>query len=374
MSKAAYFEFGVNASVGAKVVLTSESVPYTVGASDTLNFKFDYFISTFLQFPWIFFDWSVKMGSWYLQDDGTWSSSNQYNRVYADQYAKWTTIDITPVPSSAYSGTPIYVEFIFDGNASYDASSLAGFKALPTTSLSVGAKKKGLEAVGGANFIRWYELDAGTDTEVSPVVLRPNDYDGSTNPVVWRLVGTTQLVGSPINLLNSISLDNVTLAFLPNAAEPKDEIKEELPINSRNTNILDIELYHSDVDDSFYNTEIITNNYFTLLDGTPTETWLDDGVTQRLDKHLVDDYSLQYKTAIKRLNYSGLSDVIIDPLKSIIETMDSNKRYMVMALSHRHRDNAYDLELVEHKVSAFNEPTPSNGAFDNTEFSIAFDI
>lgn len=34
-----------------------------------------------------------------------------------------------------------------------------------------------------------YELVAGTDAEASPTVIRPDDYDGTTNQKVWKLRG-----------------------------------------------------------------------------------------------------------------------------------------------------------------------------------------
>ena len=220
--------------------------------------------------------------------------------------------------------------------------------------------------------VRYYELDEATDAESSPTIIRPNDYATSTNEKVWRLTNVISL-GSLVNQLNSILIDNVTVQFLPNGEEPPETIDDVLSQNQKNTNILDVEVLHADIQD-INNAALITKNYFTLSDGTATETWLDDGVTQPLIEHLKDDYALQYNSHLKRLNYRGISDVVINPLKSIIETMDGNTRYMVQALGHTHRENSYDLEVVEHRVSAFNEPSPSNGAFDNTEFSIAFDI
>lgn len=42
------------------------------------------------------------------------------------------------------------------------------------------------DSVNG-NVLRVYELVAGTDAESSPTVIRPNDYDGTSNQKIWKL-------------------------------------------------------------------------------------------------------------------------------------------------------------------------------------------
>lgn len=60
----------------------------------------------------------------------------------------------------------------------------ADLDAVPTTTVTVGKLVMFADA-DDSNILRVYELKAGTDAESSPTVIRPDDYNASTNAKVW---------------------------------------------------------------------------------------------------------------------------------------------------------------------------------------------
>lgn len=50
--------------------------------------------------------------------------------------------------------------------------------------------------LGSPKKINFYYLRAGTDAESSPNIIRPNDYNGSTNQKVWEWIGVNGPGGS----------------------------------------------------------------------------------------------------------------------------------------------------------------------------------
>jgi hypothetical protein len=65
-------------------------------------------------------------------------------------------------------------------------STIAGLKAVVTLNMSLNVFVT-FRDTGNGNILRVYELVSGTDAEVSPTVIRPTDYAGTTNEKVWKL-------------------------------------------------------------------------------------------------------------------------------------------------------------------------------------------
>jgi hypothetical protein len=62
--------------------------------------------------------------------------------------------------------------------------------AIPTTSLSITYPLFVWILLAGQ--INTYRLRSGTDAEVSPFIIRPDDYAGTTNEKVWELIGSNE--------------------------------------------------------------------------------------------------------------------------------------------------------------------------------------
>jgi hypothetical protein len=65
--------------------------------------------------------------------------------------------------------------------------SIADLKAIVTTSITVGATVT-VRDTGAADVLRIYQLVTGTTAESSPDFIRPDDYAGTTNEKIWRLI------------------------------------------------------------------------------------------------------------------------------------------------------------------------------------------
>ena len=63
----------------------------------------------------------------------------------------------------------------------------ADLDSIATVSLDVGTRVQFSDEDGASPILVDYKLEAGTDAESSPDVIRPDDYDGSTNAKVWKL-------------------------------------------------------------------------------------------------------------------------------------------------------------------------------------------
>lgn len=90
-----------------------------------------------------------------------------------------------PTPLSSYR-TTVESDALYVGNA-YDITGLTGGGAgnldgVATTSITTSFK-----AVKIAGAIAFYRLEAGTDAESSPNVIRPDDYNAVSNAKVWKL-------------------------------------------------------------------------------------------------------------------------------------------------------------------------------------------
>ena len=72
---------------------------------------------------------------------------------------------------------------------------------IATLSLTVGIRG----FINVAETIYFYELQAGTDAEASPTVIRPDDYAGGTNEKVWQLLGITGGGGTFLVAANNLS-------------------------------------------------------------------------------------------------------------------------------------------------------------------------
>lgn len=101
-------------------------------------------------------------------------------------------------------------------------TTITGLKNVATTGIATSSKATAIfRDTDNANVLRVYVLESGTDAESSPNVIRPNDYNGTTNQKVWKLAivdasggdfwplsGTSELLGNVILVGNGF---NITL-------------------------------------------------------------------------------------------------------------------------------------------------------------------
>jgi hypothetical protein len=90
-----------------------------------------------------------------------------------------------PTPLSTYS-TTVESAALYVANA-YDITGLTGGGAGNLDGIATTTITTAFKAVKIAGALAFYRLEAGTDAESSPDVIRPDDYNGASNAKVWKL-------------------------------------------------------------------------------------------------------------------------------------------------------------------------------------------
>lgn len=312
---ALFIDFDVT-QLTESVTLRANPIAYIwPGQPHRIRLTFDVYTRPLFTDVWIAFDYALKLTNsgvpitYLLQPDlfGSLSTrymdtpttnlqAGEYNRVYITEHLTWKTIsaDIYIFQSSFEGALELYMQF--RSNPSYDFASITLLKALATTTDKVrlySNKARVLLPQGGAgnadDDILFYELDRGTELESSPEIIRPDDYDGTTNPYVWRLkkrtaYPTTDNGANLANsLLQSILVRNVRMEYLP-LGEPAQETIEIIEVPNTNVKqVLEKNTYHGDLDlvNTDENYEYISNAWLSFSDGSPiTGGWQRRGVTE----------------------------------------------------------------------------------------------
>jgi hypothetical protein len=352
-----------NAQVGGTAYLVSEQKVFAKSENDRIRFSFQYLIYAIRQLPYLRFDWRLKVGTAYLQPNGQWSSSSARHTIYANNFNQFETFEIeTRLNTSlVINNTNMEISLGIYGNHPYDASSLAAFAALTTTSLSTGDQRISLDTIGAVNVLRYYRLEEGNDTTSSPDIIRPDDYGGS-NQRVWRLQNTINFV-SLVNQVNSFLIDNLKVEYFPDGLEPESPVYTGT-INSSNKVDLPVNVFHGDLPES-RNAIHIFKNYFRLSDGTPTELWSRSTVSESLPllSILMADYIGQLPNGVKLQMGQYIGDVDLDFINCIIDTMDSDTIYAPMRLDIMDMSGIYNVETWEVLAGIDGEPPPDTAGY-----------
>jgi len=381
-SDAAFYVDLLNAVVPATVILsTEEKVWEYIGGTDSIKFSFKYFIFKLLPSPYIRFRYAVIGGGTnYLQPNGSWDTAPSTSTIYVTSFNKWESIEIISPPNLldlAAVLTPIKIVLYLDGNNAYDASSLATFQSSIATAgdaMATGDRRAALDTlVSAGDIVRYYTLHKGTDATSSPSILRPSDYNGTTNPVVWKLDETwdTPLDGSGnlANLVQAYAIDDVKIEFLPDNATPLDTVEYQQTISVRNKNSFETDVFFGDLPD-YYNAIHLYKNYLMLSDGSQTTLWARQGVTEELSilDMLKLDYSAQFPNGLLVLNATLTGDKIMRYYNCLIEKNDGDKPYMNMGLKIDYLNNEYIWEGVELLTSVTGPPPDTSG------FTVGFSL
>ena len=90
-----------------------------------------------------------------------------------------------PTPLTGYY-TTTQSDALFVSNA-YTVTGLTGGGATNLDGIATTSLTTKMAALKIAGALAFYRLEAGTDAESSPTVIRPDDYNGATNAKVWKL-------------------------------------------------------------------------------------------------------------------------------------------------------------------------------------------
>lgn len=121
----------------------------------------------------------------------------------------------------AYVWEPVSVTYAFQRVTGFTGGGSTNLDGIATTSLAVGTIAQ--FTVSSSRYI--YRLRAGTEAELSPFIIRPDDYDGAANTKVWERVwrsefpadisrDITGLTGSTAADLNGIPTVNLAVGSI----------------------------------------------------------------------------------------------------------------------------------------------------------------
>lgn len=279
---------------------------YQYGPGDDLRIAFDYSTSPKPEYEFMVLRFMIKVGSNYLQPDGSWDTTEAIYRAYPQLSNSLQTFDLTVAAPTTTEivDTTIQVRIYFYAPAFFDyglppldtdpangTDGVSALKALPTVDLDwdyrVDLRRERTIALVGFYYRHFYQLQPGDDAEdVNGGIIHPNDFNSSTNPVIWKIIKSVNIKNEESNTrLRGLDLkfyiDNVSLDALVGGQPPPTEDVISLEISKYINETLELPLYNFDLPD-ITNGKNMYNNYFRLSDGTPTSAWSRAGLNESL--------------------------------------------------------------------------------------------
>lgn len=353
----------------------------------------------------------VNYGDYFLRSDGNWTTvSNTITIIVGpDDYNKFIDYEIIcNQPDSTYiDGANFNVKLFFpDPNeaefqAATTADAIVALKNLATITnfgyakIPVGFQTEVYDNSGSyfnayyTKGLLYYELQEDTNAESLPYIVRPNDYNATTNPVQWILQGYK--LENP-DIVTSLAIDLVSVEVISdNKSLANNESLEKFMENNNGSAIGKTILHGSLVNNSqslitairkdfFWNDGIeitLSNNngfnitsaqwyriylfsancadiaysgYLRNSSGTGYTTWERSNYeeSKTLQEIFLDSYASQYNKSYRMLFGDMYSDdTFFGPLNTLKETIDNNTLYVPMSLEIDFYNNLYNAEFVE---------------------------
>lgn len=308
------------------VLLTSDVKQIKFTGGDSLKLSFKYLLSLgfggepkFVKIQWALL-LNTNSTTFYFSERVGWNSNIDYkfNTIYVSKFNSFDpfTKDIQlPDTSGLLLGGEISLVLKVSSGAFWEFKDDASLKAIPTANvLQLETKVRGVGVYPYYNplgiywDIFYYTLTSSQDAESSPDTIRPNDYDATTNAVVWKLEDRTG--GSTNNgslkrdaVVLSTGIDDIVLEFLPSGQKAISEVIYSQTINPdyRDSLIVDIEGGDFPFDYDFNYV-----NYFKKQNGTPTNQWSLFG-TAYIQEQLLARLVKQYQSPTLKISGNLLS-------------------------------------------------------------------
>lgn len=382
-----------NSTYGEDAYILSENVPIIFSQSDAIKFSFDFkseestIQKTNLKAKYLKFKWSLTVAGYYLQDDGTWSTDSDLQWVEViipeSKFNDWQTIEIhTLCPPVTEQTTGTYNVRIMHGSAlgtCWKFITTTAVKALPTVKLPAGYIILYVEETDATTTTyRWYTLTVSTAAENIPDAIRPNDYDATTNKVVW--INTENAVSSTGNrnytprpvFVNSF--DNVNLQFLPMLQVPPEEKVYTAYNDNRYKNNIETTVTMGDAPVDIINSKNIYDNYFRRSNGDTTYGWIRTGFTEF--QPLLSLLAKQYLEQYRKPRFLITGTFICDHFIGFDVCLKDGSRYLIpMGMEIDDKRMQYTVELHETERADSDTVNPFGPAeFNTAEFGADYDI
>ncbi len=396
---------------GRQSYLLSESVNVKMGNADKLKLTYIFAVAptAYVSPPYVKVKIQVTYGDYFLLEDGSWTVTETAISYFVkpEDFHKYQRLEIVAEApaSSYYTGENLNVRAFFPFINDYDFATITALKAFTTTNLKEGYRVLALNtAVSVTVQHHYYELRNSTDAEVLYDLIRPDDYNASTNPYQWVLVqrGTSALVGSAYTL----KIDKIQIEFLNQGKLLPDTAAYEQSMENDNPATMAKVIYHGSITDTVlsnqnyglktnisgdlwqdfllqiandYNWEFQVQYETTLADsyysgylrnatGGGYTTWFRDAHAEldTMQNIFMDMYTAQYNSPWRSINGGFLADIQFSPIDVMRDTQDGNKKYFPIALSVNFKHDEYNSEFHELKDIA-------EAAGFTTGFTIGFD-
>lgn len=363
-----------------------QSVPNNIifSESDWIIFKFDFFPDSRRPPLYLKFKFSLKLEDYYLQGDGTWTTDSDFEwvevNVQEGDFNSWKTLEIkTTCPPVAAEVVTTFTAKLMHGALdvpTWQFTSSANLQALPTVDLPTGYITWVIQPGVVGRIERWYKLEASTDATSGFVSLRPSDYNGSTNKVVWKLINNvSQELNDGYGSYGFVrKFDNVNVELLPQGITSPEETVIERVNNARIKESREFEIVNGDVSGDITNSKFTYFNYYKYSDGTPTSYWNRFGVDESMDILELLAHRVIEQHNIPKFKLTGdlKTDTFFGFFNSFYE--DSSEKYFIqmsMSLNDKQCISGVELQQVNRLLAYGAEGI---GEFSELEFSNSFDI
>lgn len=398
--------------------LLSDVVNLKMGTIDKLRINIKFKLSrNRLDDPNILFDFRyirvrfvIRYGDYYLNDQGFWTLNEQVIIYYVDRDKANEFIDyeivctapvdpLTLTPSVDYLNGKSFEIKIYFPNAnevtyreSTTSAAITSLKGKLTASLPEGIRTE-LYDINGTytpagfvgTYIHYYELKEDKNDESFPDIIRPNDYNSTTNPVQWILQGIQKYDES---IKTTITIDKIVAEILGEGRPLPDYETLEQDMENENPVPIQKEIVHGslgsigktltsfgigfDFMDTFFSTngiagystnvwqfkidyvanasDLAYNGYLRNSSGVGFDKWTRTafGESKTLQEIFMDVYSSQYNQPWRMLSGDMYSDdTFFSPIDTLKETIDNDRLYIPTSLTIDFYANTYNCEFLE---------------------------
>lgn len=375
-----------------------ESYPYLVkmGSADSIKISVVCKITSNKNVPYVKVRVRVKYGDLYLNSDGTWTSSENILNFFVSTYNSFTTVSIiAPQPNVGFpidylNGLDFQVR-VYVANVFYsEFDTITDLENFATVSIPTGYKT---EINDDDNNIYFYELEQTTSSPSGFNLVRPNDYDGSTNPRQWVKKSSHQI--SNTDASGGFSIDRIEAIFLYNGKQSFDNIVRIVNAEPVNKLKLEKEYYLGSYSRSLTTTltigffaattaqitidtlsyERIYTGFLRSNDNIGYDLWHRLGIAEsdRLHGIQLKSLSAQYKRSWRLLRCSFMARNYFNLIDVFREVNDSNRVYLPIGVTLNDKRCTYSGEFHELMDIYSNPGSDGSGeAPYNSAFSTGF--
>lgn len=401
-SKAAFFFSFSDSGAQQLNSLVSDAMPINITGNvfenklTSFKLKFQVYEAPRFKVDWVWLGWKLRFVDTDTGDFWDWfppstvlSSTPDLNEarindVYVTEFNSWKTYEYYgfrfPGDIAALNFT-VQLSFYFHNHQGRDFSGYASFKAEPTVDFDEGKRFYIADAAAlptGTNDNTYgYELRHSVEAESIPDIVEPDDYAAITNEKKWYKIAEYGPDGN-VPMIDRIMFDNVVISLFTidpildgpgvRLIDPPPIATYEQTVSDRNESVFEDTVYSGD-SPQLTGADYIYNGFFKLSDGTLTDKWARQGVTEESPllaiylAHLV----AQGSRSLRRLVGSGYADIQLAFINSLEDQRD-DKRYRFTRFVMYDKTGKFDIETEEVLTGADGEspPDPDAITFDST--------